>query len=206
MSMFEETMKIDDCRADVGASILILFIATILITGIVVTALTGTTNMFVNKATKTGEESKERVATGITIISVSGKMTGDGISSFGILIEPITGSGIITIDALVIRVSVDGRTPVFLRYNKTSDSCGDGFFNVSRWIRIEGDAADRVDDPYIEYGDMIEIGIDTTASASDFSPNTEITILLLLEEGFDARTEFRTPLTYVSGEYVELHG
>ena len=199
-------MKIDDCRADVGASILILFIATILITGIVVAALTGTTNMFINKAAKTGEESKDCVTTGINIISVSGKMTADGISSFGILIEPVTGSGIITIDAMIIRVSVSGRTPVFLRYNKTSDSYGDCFFNVSRWIRIEGDAADRADDPYIECGDMIEIGIDTTASASDFSPNTEITILILLEEGFDARTEFRTPLTYVSGEYVELHG
>ena len=199
-------MKIDDCRADVGASILILFIATILITGIVVAALTGTTNMFINKAAKTGEESKDCVTTGINIISVSGKMTADGISSFGILIEPVTGSGIITIDAMIIRVSVSGRTPVFLRYNKTSDSYGDCFFNVSRWIRIEGDAADRADDPYIECGDMIEIGIDTTASTSDFSPNPEITILLLLEEGFDARTEFRTPITYVSGEYVELHG
>ena len=54
--------------------------------------------------------------------------------------------------------------------------------------------------------DMVEIGIDTTASATDFSPNVNIVIEFLLETGFDTRIEFRTPLTYpVSDEYLELY-
>ena len=62
-----------------------------------------------------------------------------------------------------------------------------------------------MDNPYIESGDLIEISTDTTADASDFSPNTEVVIDILLETGFDSRIEFRTPLSYVSGEQIGLY-
>jgi len=200
-------MKITiDChRADIGVGILIIFIAIILIAGIVVTALVDTTSLFTRKAVETGKESKTQVTTGINAMAVSGKMTDSGITEIGILIEPITGSGIVNVDTMIIRIAATGNPSAILKYNGTSNSYGDGFFNVSRWLRIDGDASDRLDDPYIERGNIIEIGINTTADASIFSPNTEVTIEFLLEAGYDARIEFRTPLTYVSGEYVELY-
>jgi len=198
-------MRIDDRRADIGVGILIIFIAILLITGIVVTALVDTTSLFTRKAAETGKESKTQVTTGINVISVSGNLTDSGITEISILIEPITGSGIVNVDTTIIRIAAAGNPSAILKYNRTSNSYGDGFFNVSRWLRINGDASDRLDDPYIEYGDMIEIGINTTADASIFSPNTDVTIEFLLEAGHDARIEFRTPLTYLSGEYVELY-
>jgi len=69
-----------------------------------------------------------------------------------------------------------------------------------------GTEADRTKDPYIEYGDLVELGINTTASATDFSPNVDVVIEFMLETGFNTRLEFRTPLTYpVSDEYLELY-
>ncbi len=201
-----------DCSADTGISTLILFIAIVLMAALVVVPLVNTSGRFTQKAVHTGEETREHVSTGIRIISVGGQTTDNtttdhGITHLSITIEPIVGSEIVTIDTAIISVRAAGKPPAILRYNQTSDSYADGFFNASRWLRInEGTEADRTNDPYIEYGDMVEIGIDTTASATDFSPNVNIVIEFLLETGFDTRIEFRTPLTYpVSDEYLELY-
>ena len=201
-----------DCSADTGISTLILFIAIVLMAALVVVPLINTSDMFTEKAVHTGEETKEHVSTGIRIISVGGQTTDNtttdhGITRLNILIEPIVGSEIVTLDTMIISVISTGKPPVILRYNQTSDSYGDGFFNASRWLRIgDGTEADRMNDPHLEYGDMVELGIDTTASATDFSPNVGIVIEFLIETGFDTRIEFRTPLMYpVSDEYLELY-
>ncbi len=201
-----------DCSADTGISTLILFIAIVLMAALVVVPLINTSDMFTEKAVHTGEETKEHVSTGIRIISVGGQTTDNtttdhGITRLNILIEPIVGSEIVTLDTMIISVISTGKPPGILRYNQTSDSYADGCFNASRWLRInEGTEADRTNDPYLEYGDMVELGIDTTASATDFSPNVGIVIEFLIETGFDTRIEFRTPLMYpVSDEYLELY-
>jgi len=198
-------MRIYDCRADTGISTLILFIAIVIMASLVATVLMDTTGLVTEKAVHTGKETKTQVTTGIKVVSVSGKMTDDGITCINLTIEPIAESGIIDLDTTIITISAAGNPRVFLKYNRTSNSYSDGFFNVSRWIRIDGDVSDRVDNPYIESGDLIEISTDTTADASDFSPNTEVVIDILLETGFDSRIEFRTPLSYVSGEQIGLY-
>ncbi len=201
-----------DCSADTGISTLILFIAIVLMAALVVVPLINTSDMFTEKAVHAGKETKEHVSTGIRVISVGGQTTDNtttdhGITRLNILIEPIVGSEIVTLDTMIISVISTGKPPVILRYNQTSDSYGGGFFNASRWLRMgDGTEADRANDPYLEYGDMVELGIDTTASATDFSPNVGIVIEFLIETGFDTRIEFRTPLTYpVSDEYLELY-
>ncbi|MEA1908019.1 MAG: hypothetical protein U9N43_03200 [Euryarchaeota archaeon] len=201
-----------NCSADTGISTLILFIAIVLMAALVVVPLINTSSMFTENAVHTGEETKEHVSTGIRIISLSGQTTDNtttdhGITRLNILIEPIVGSEIVTLDTMIISVISTGKPPVILRYNQTSNSYDDGFFNASRWLRInDGTEADRTNDPHLEYGDMVELGIDTTASATDFSPNIGIVIELLIETGFDTKIEFRTPLMYpVSDEYLELY-
>lgn len=198
-------MRIYDCRADIGISTLILFIAIVIMASLVATVLMDTTGLFTKKAVQTGKETKAQVTTGIKVISVSGKMTDDGITRINMTIEPIAESGAIDLDTMITKISTAGNPSVILRYNRTSNSYSDGFFNISRWIRIDGDASDRMNDPYIESGDLIEISTDTTADVSDFSPNTEVVITLMLETGFDSGIEFRTPLSYVSGECVALY-
>ncbi len=201
-----------DCSADTGISTLILFIAIVLMAALVVMPLINTSGVFTQKAVHTGEETREHISTGVSIISVSGQTTNNsttdhGITSLRIIIEPIVGSEIVDLDTAIISVRAAGNPPAILRYNQTSDSYEDGFFNVSRWLRVnKGTEADRANDPYIEYGDMVELGINTTASATDFSPNAGVVIEFLLETGFNTRLEFRTPLTYpVSDEYLELY-
>jgi len=201
-----------DCSADTGISTLILFIAIVLMAALVVVPLINTSDMFTENAVHTGEDAKEHVSTGIRIISVGGQTTDNtttnhGITRLNILIEPIVGSEIVTIDTMIISVISTGKPPVILRYNQTSDSYANGCFNASRWLRIgDGTEADRTNDPHLEYGDMVELGIDTTVYATDFSPNVGIVIEFLIETGFDTRIEFRTPLMYpVSDEYLELY-
>lgn len=201
-----------DCRADVGISTLILFIAIIIMATLVVVPLVDTIGRFTEKAVQTGRETRGHITTGITVISVSGQTTDNsttdhGITNLSILIEPITGSGIIDLDTMIILVCAEGRPSVILKYSGTSNSYEDGFFNVSRWIRlIKGNESDRMNDPYIGYGDLVEISTNTTVYASDFGPNTEVNIVIMLETGINTRIEFRTPLVYpVPDEYVELY-
>ncbi|RZN42193.1 MAG: hypothetical protein EF813_01800 [Methanosarcinales archaeon] len=201
-----------DCGADTGISTLILFIAIVLMAALVVVPLINTSSMFTEKAVHTGKETKEHVGTGIRIMSVGGQTTDNTITDHGItrltiLIEPLAGSEIITLDTMIISVVSTGKPPVILNYNQTSDSYADGCFNASRWLRIgDGTKADRINDPHLEYGDIVELGIDTTSSATDFSPNVGIVLEFLVETGFDAKVEFRTPLMYpVSDEYLELY-
>ncbi|HIE31133.1 MAG TPA: hypothetical protein EYP67_01960 [Methanosarcinales archaeon] len=201
-----------DCSADTGISTLILFIAIVLMAVLVVTPLLNTSGVFTRKAVHTGEETREHISTGVAVVSVSGQTTDNstkdhGITRLNIIIEPIVGSEIIDLDATIISVRAAGSPPAILRYNQTSDSYEDGFFNASRWLHIsEGTEADRMNDPYIKYGDMVELGINTTASATDFSPNVDVAIEFLLENGFNMKVGFRTPLMYpVSDEYLELY-
>ena len=197
-------MRLYDCRADIGISTLILFIALVIMASLLATVLMNTTGLFTEKVVHTGKETKVQVTTGIKVVSVSGTMTDDGITRINLTIEPIAESGIIDLDTMIAEISAAGNPSVFLRYNRTSNSYSNEFFNVSRWIHIDGDVSDRVDNPYIESGDLIEISTNTTADASDFSPNTEVVITLMLETGFNSKIEFRTPLTYVSGD-MELY-
>lgn len=201
-----------DCSADVGISTLILFIAIVLMAALVVMPLINTSGVYTQKAVYTGEETREHISTGVAIVSVSGQTTDNstadhGITRLNIIIEPIVGSEIVDLGTLIISVRAAGKPPAILRYNQTSDSYEDGSFNVSRWLRVnKGTEADRTNDPYIEYGDLVELGINTTASATDFSPNVDVVIEFMLETGFNTRIEFRTPLMYpVSDEYLELY-
>ena len=110
-----------DCSADTGISTLILFIAIVLMAALVVVPLINTSDVFTEKAVHTGEETKEHVSTGIRIISVGGQTTDNtttdhGITHLNILIEPIVGSEIVTLDTMIISVISIGKPPMILRY------------------------------------------------------------------------------------------
>jgi flagellin FlaB len=189
-------------KAQAGMGTLILFIALILVSSMVVAVIIDTTNLFAGEIKEKAKVSEERVTTSLKIVSVSGSVSGSGLDTLYIVVEPLQGT--INISSMVIELVMEGGDASYLTYSSTG-VYEEGHFTVSTWIRMRKPSTRPV--PFIEEGDMVELSIEfnTVQNQQKLGPDSILTMVFFVEGGIDKKIELKTPSVYPSSGSVVLY-
>ncbi|XRP96340.1 flagellin [Methanocaldococcus sp. 16A] len=199
-----------------GIGTLIVFIAMVLVAAVAAAVLINTSGFLQQKASATGKESTEQVASGIQVLQVLGMHNTSNINKTAIFISPNAGSAPIDLSQVVVTIS-DGKVKRVLKYNKSDVNdyaditTGGSVFDSSVWDNIkpnefgiiviqDADGSCKQDTPVINKGDIVAIAINTTGL--DMGPRSTITGEVVPEFGAPGIISFTTPATYLSGEAV----
>ncbi|MBP2143259.1 flagellin FlaB [Methanococcus voltae] len=198
-----------------GIGTLIVFIAMVLVAAVAASVLINTSGFLQQKASTTGKESTEQVASGLQISQVMGMHNNANINKTAIYISPNAGSSAIDLSQAVIMLS-DGSNKRVYKYNQSSykdlTNGGDIFDNDNvNWtnatatkfgIVVIQDADDSCTaaNPVINKGDLVAITLNTTSFST--TPRTSITGSVQPEFGAPGIISFTTPATYLNDSKV----
>lgn len=200
--------------ASIGIGAMIVFIAIVLVAAIAASVLIDTSARLEMQALTTAAETKNDVASGLTVQSVSGYNESGSISLLAIEINSKAGSPPIDLSETVLEIS-DGSEKHVLRYasqlTNASSLNGDiftyGSFGNETYFGInvlqDADDSCTVAIPVVNYGDHVMIGVNVTAIFSGISSRTDISGLVICEEGSPGIIGFRTPST-ITDAILEL--
>ncbi|MCS3900757.1 flagellin [Methanococcus voltae] len=204
-----------------GIGTLIVFIAMVLVAAVAASVLINTSGFLQQKASTTGKESTEQVASGLQITQILGKHNTANINQTLIYISPNAGSSAIDLSQMVVMLA-NGDKKVVYKYNATgaaangrfvdaSAGVADAFSSIADWSKLNGttvgliviqDADDSVAaaTPVINKGDIVAIAINTTTFAT--TPRTAISGTVQPEFGAPGVISFTTPATYLTGSKI----
>ncbi|HEV8361309.1 MAG TPA: flagellin [Candidatus Thermoplasmatota archaeon] len=179
-------------HAEVGIGTLIVFIATILVAAVAASVLINTSNSLQEKASRTGNEATQQVATNLEVVRVVGTNDGAGgdLDTLNILISLAPGAKQVDLSQAILRMT-DGATEVKLAYAAAASATE----YEAAAIRDE-DTSYSAAAPVMTPGDLVEVTIDLTAAALELPPRTNVEVTLLPEVGAPVSADFRTPATY----------
>jgi flagellin FlaB len=201
----------------IGIGAMIVFIALVLVAGVAAAVFIQTANVIEVQAVKTGTETRSEVATGIRVVDIGGKVNGNNITNITITVKGRAGAGDINLGRTVIELS-DGSTKVLLKYysgdqyhfNSTLDEDGQ-VFNTGNWsqnasqfgiiVLEDVDGSVTQTSPVINRGDAIMLTISTNSAFGGLARRTDITGVVLPEEGSPGIFAFRTPSLYSDTVY-----
>lgn len=205
----------------IGLGALIVFIAAVLIAGIAASVLIQTSGTLEIQASKTGRETTSEVGTGIEIYSVEGyAASGADISKLIIMVRTRAGSEDINLDNTYIELS-DTNRKVILNYSTSfyleapqglndvfsSNTFPDDDFaygspsntDASQFgilIIEDADGSSSETSPIINRGDKVYLCVNTTGTFNDIAENSDIWGMVVPEDGYGGKINFRTPNTY----------
>ncbi|MBP2200675.1 flagellin FlaB [Methanococcus voltae] len=198
-----------------GIGTLIVFIAMVLVAAVAASVLINTSGFLQQKASTTGKESTEQVASGLQISQVMGMHNNSNINKTAIYISPNAGSSAIDLSQAVIMLS-DGTNKRVYKYNESSykdlTNGGDIFDNANvEWIKAtatkfgivviqDADDSCTAANPVINKGDLVAITLNTTSFSTN--PRTSITGSVQPEFGAPGIISFTTPATYLNDSKV----
>ncbi|MCS3921400.1 flagellin FlaB [Methanococcus voltae PS] len=198
-----------------GIGTLIVFIAMVLVAAVAASVLINTSGFLQQKASTTGKESTEQVASGLQISQVMGMHNNSNINKTAIYISPNAGSSAIDLSQAVIMLS-DGSNKRVYKYNESSykdlTNGGDIFDNANvEWIKAtatkfgivviqDADDSCTAANPVINKGDLVAITLNTTSFST--TPRTSITGTVQPEFGAPGIISFTTPATYLNDSKV----
>ncbi|MBP2172369.1 flagellin [Methanococcus voltae] len=198
-----------------GIGTLIVFIAMVLVAAVAASVLINTSGFLQQKASTTGKESTEQVASGLQISQVMGMHNNANINKTAIYISPNAGSSAIDLSQAVIMLS-DGSNKRVYKYNESSykdlTNGGDIFDNANvEWIKAtatkfgivviqDADDSCTAANPVINKGDLVAITLNTTSFST--TPRTSITGSVQPEFGAPGIISFTTPATYLNDSKV----
>ncbi|HIP16770.1 MAG TPA: flagellin [Methanothermococcus okinawensis] len=198
-----------------GIGTLIIFIAMVLVAAVAASVLINTSGFLQQKASSTGKQSTEQVASGISISEVQGMHNATNINKLAIFISPNAGSAPIDLSQCVVMLS-DGSRKVVAKYN-TSDpnyvdlTSGGQIFDSINWSNLkstefgivviqDADGSCKNTTPVINKGDIVAIVLNTTEL--NMGPRSEITGTVRPEFGAPGIISFTTPATYLDNMNV----
>ena len=214
MMKFLEYLKSN--KGAMGIGTLIIFIAMVLVAAVAASVLINTSGFLQQKASATGKQSTEQVASGINIMEVQGMHDTENINKTAMIISPNAGSAPIDLSQAVVMLN-DGNKKLVAKYNSTSPdfadlSSGGSIFNGDiNWSGIkptefgvvviqDADGSCKNITPVINKGDIVAIVLNT--SQLDMKPRSVITGTIQPEFGASGIVSFTTPATYLSGVEV----
>jgi flagellin FlaB len=209
-------------RKDVGSigiGAMIVFIAMVLVAGIAASVLIQTSSKLETQAMKSGQETIGEVATGIAIDSIDGHVDSGTtkVDLLAINVRPRAGSADVDLSSTVIELS-DSYTTNILTYDNdpftdTGDINGDLFQTAdyptdatSFTIIVIEDADGSVTsgNPVINQGDHVILAVETDQCFGKLDVRTEVSGMIIVEEGSPGIIAFSTPASYGTDTVVGL--
>ncbi|MBS3778265.1 MAG: flagellin [Candidatus Thermoplasmatota archaeon] len=203
--------------AAIGIGAMIVFIAMVLVAGIAASVLVQTSTRLEMQALKTGQETVTEVSSGVTVEGVEGYNASGKIQNLAIEIRPKAGAPDIDLEQAIIEIS-DATNKYVLTYGSsyTNSSSVDGDLKTGgAWgsattfgitVLQDADESCTSSTPVINDGDHVILGLDTSSVFSDNSglpPRTDVSGLVICEEGAAGILGFTTPSSYIDA-WMEL--
>jgi flagellin FlaB len=201
--------------AEVGIGTMIIFIAMILIAGIVASVLLQTMNQLQNQAMKTGQDTILEVSSGLRITQITGKVNSSKISFLAIMISPIISTSDENLSSTIISLS-DSKSQVILTYNPNcyASSIGLGLFNSVNTSNLSSnkfgivvirdyDGSCTKNSPTINQEDIVVLMVNTTSCFSGIAERTEVSGKITPEHGIPAIISFTVP-SILSNTLIDL--
>jgi len=197
----------------IGIGAMIVFIAMVLVAGIAASVLISTSTNLEMQALKTGRETIDDVASGIKVEGVEGYQSSDLLTKMAIEVASRSGSPDVDLGQAVVEIS-DSSNKYVLRYDSSDGACAaatavDGdLFAVGNFgdsddfdliVLQDADSSCSTSTPIINYGDHVVIAITTSdvfSSNSGISPRTDVSGMVIVEEGAPGIIGFTTPSSY----------
>ncbi len=215
-----------DKKGAIGIEILIVFIAIVLVAAVSAAVLIQTVGYLQQKATATGRETTQEVASGIKVIQVLGHVDNPNnangkIDKLAVLIECNTGGQDIDLNKTTISIT-DGNKHVVLTYNPTyfndSKTYSDLFSVLAKGtnssvypdglyfgiiVLQDPDGSLTSTYPVLNAGDKVVLTINASAIFDGITPRTKVTGEVRPEFGAPGIIQFITPPAYTE-HVIEL--
>jgi flagellin FlaB len=197
-------------NAALGIGSMIIFIAMVLIAGIVAYVIISTGSLLETQSGSTGSQTIKEVSSGLKVSTIQGHNTAGLIDKVIILITLRAGSPEIDLTSVLIELS-DSNQKNIIEYSSSywvDGTAGlDSLFEVDAFSSVASEFGAIVindDDsscsqmtPVINRGDSVMLAINTTATLGGISENENIIGNIIPEEGAWAIIQFRTPSSFV---------
>jgi archaeal flagellin FlaB len=194
-----------------GIGAMIIFIAMVLVAGIVAYVILSTGSLLQIQSGNTGSQTVKEVSSGLKVSTIQGHNTSGLIDKIVILITPRAGSPEIDLSGVLIELS-DSQQKNVLEYSSSYWADGttglqnlfdvDAFSSVSSEygviVLIDDDGSCNQTTPVINRGDSVMLALNTTAILGGIGENVNIMGNVIPEEGAWSIIEFRTPSSFVN--------
>ncbi|ABR55848.1 flagellin protein [Methanococcus aeolicus Nankai-3] len=195
-------------KGAMGIGTLIIFIAMVLVAAVAASVLINTSGFLQQKASSTGKESTEQVASGLEILQVTGLHNNTNINKTAIYISPNAGSSAIDLGETVTMIS-DGTSERMTNYNSSQYATlttGGSVFDSTAWTNLnsndfgiiviqDADGSCQNITPVINKGDIVVIALNT--EGLNMGTRSIITGSVRPEFGAPGIISFTTPSTYL---------
>ncbi|AXI25325.1 flagellin [Methanofervidicoccus sp. A16] len=200
-------------KGAIGIGTLIVFIAMVLVAAVAASVLINTSGFLQQKASSTGRQSTEQVASGINILEVQGMHNTTNINRTAIFITPNAGSAPIDLSQAVVMIT-DGKKKLVAKYNVSQHydlRNGGSLFEEVNWSGLkstdfgivviqDADGSCKNITPVINKGDIVAIVLNTTTL--NMGPRSTISGNVQPEFGAPGVISFTTPATYLDDTQV----
>jgi flagellin FlaB len=194
-----------------GIGVMIIFIAMVLVAGIVAYVILSTGSLLQIQSGNTGSQTVKEVSSGLKVSTIQGHNTLGLIDKIVILITPRAGSPEIDLTGVLIELSdsnqknvlayssshwVDGTTGLQNLFDVDAFSSVSSVYGVI--VLIDDDGSCSQTTPVINRGDSVMLALNTTAILGGIGENVNIIGNVIPEEGAWSIIEFRTPSSFVN--------